>query len=108
MERGRILEYIRYIQCNPVIAPTDTSYFIGNYTLRLYVRVVLHVKDFTKNLYEYQERYIQFLRQLCSIPDIKDERQFITKEMINELDTNLLSVVFKHDGKGSSKELFKL
>jgi hypothetical protein len=45
LERGYILDYICRIQSNSKIAPSDTSLFIGNYTLHLFVRVVLFVKQ---------------------------------------------------------------
>jgi hypothetical protein len=35
-ERACILEYKRKIQINPNVAPSDTSIFVGNYTLRLF------------------------------------------------------------------------
>jgi hypothetical protein len=48
-ERVMILEYIRSIQCNPKIAPSDTSLFVTNFTLRLFIRISVFLKCPKKN-----------------------------------------------------------
>jgi hypothetical protein len=107
-ERGYLLEYIRHIQINSKIAPSDTSIFIGNYTLRLFVRVILFVKQISKSYPSRQQKYINFLEKVCSVANIQKRKQFITKKMINELDPNLLKIIFKHESKEASKETFLL
>jgi hypothetical protein len=108
LERGYMLDYIRRIQSNSKIAPSDTSVFVGNYTLRLFVRVVLFLTQISQAYPKRQARYINFLQSISSVPHIQERKQFITKKMKKDLDDNLLDVIFMYDEEGSSKQIFHL
>jgi hypothetical protein len=108
LERGYILDYIRRVQSNSKIAPSDTSLFIGNYTLRLFVRVVLFVKQISKSYPNRQTKYIEFLQKIASIDHIKQQKQFITTQMIQEMDPQLMDIIFQHEGEELSKQFFHL
>jgi hypothetical protein len=106
LERALILEYIQTIQSDDKIAPSDTSLFVTNYTLRLFIRICLFLHFPNKGGSVIQMKFQEFISKLSQIPDINPKKQFITAEMINDLDPSLLSTIFKIDEPGSSKDLF--
>jgi hypothetical protein len=106
LDRALLLEYIRRAQSNPKVAPSDTSIFITNLTIRLFVRLSMFLKKFPQR----NPRYIDFLQKLCQIDAIGSQhsKQYITKEMLNELDEDLIHQMFSTDPPGTAKDLFKL
>jgi hypothetical protein len=108
IERGMILEYIRRVQSNPKIAPSDTSLFVTNYTMRLFIRISILLPSPRSGSTEFKKRYIQFIFQLSHIPNISAPKQFITQAMIKKLDRNLPTLIFKHEGRKAAKSFFLL
>jgi hypothetical protein len=104
LERAILLEYMRRIQSNHLIGPSDTSLFLSNYTLRLFIRISLFLKDVGSRHRTRQTRYIQFLKELCQCQDINKRRQFITMHMIDKLDQSLISKIFQYI-RGPKNEL---
>jgi hypothetical protein len=66
------------------------------------------VKQISKSYPSRQQKYINFLEKVCSVANIQKRKQFITKKMINELDPNLLKIIFKHESKEAAKKTFLL
>jgi hypothetical protein len=106
LERAILLEYMRRIQSNHLIEPSDTSLFISNYTLCLFVRISLFLKHVGSRYRTRQTRYIQFLKELCQCQDINKRRQFITMHMIDKLDQSLIPKIFQYDGDEPPSQIF--
>jgi hypothetical protein len=70
-----MLDYIRRIQSNSKIAPSDRGVFIENYTLRLFVRVILFVKQISKAYPTRQARYINSIKSISAVPHIQENKQ---------------------------------
>jgi hypothetical protein len=101
-----ILEYIRCIQSDEDMAPSDTCLFVTNFTLRLFIRIALWLPTPHISSWLFQRKYISFLHQLSHVADISPAKQFISKNMVKELDPSLLGKMFQHDEKNSLLLIF--
>jgi hypothetical protein len=107
LERALFLEYIRRVQSNPKVAPSDTCMFVNNYTLRLFIRICLFLQSPRSSHSSFKVKYIHFLYELCHNEDISVARQLISRQMIVNLDITLLERIFICDEKNSAKEYFQ-
>jgi hypothetical protein len=101
-----ILEYILCIQSDEDMAPSDTCLFVTNFTLRLFIRIALWLPTPHISSWLFQRKYISFLHQLSHVADISPAKQFISKNMVKELDPSLLGKMFQHDEKNSLLLIF--